>query len=110
MTDRRAALLTAAVLLAAFAVVVAVGAVALGLVAGWVGLLIAFAAVALAFSEGFTGDTTARQLRGDTLALAAGTLWGLTTLVIRGSSLAKASAEKTLFYPVAVTAVVAPAR
>ena len=74
----------------------------------WVGLLIAFTAVAFAFSEGFTGHSTARQLRGDALALAAGTLWGLTTLVIRGSSLATASAEKTLFYQVAVTTVVAP--
>jgi len=74
----------------------------------WVGLLIAFAAVAVAFSEGFGGGSTARQLRGDALALAAGTLWGLTTLVIRASRLATASAEKTLFYQVAVTAAVAP--
>ncbi|MBA2960618.1 MULTISPECIES: DMT family transporter [Ramlibacter] len=74
----------------------------------WAGLAIAFAAVAVAFSEGFAGATTARQLRGDALALAAGTLWGLTTLVIRGSRLATASAEKTLFYQVAVTAAVAP--
>lgn len=74
----------------------------------WVGLGIAFAAVAVAFSEGFTGGTTPRQLRGDALALAAGIFWGLTTLVIRGSALAKASAEKTLFYQVAVTALAAP--
>lgn len=74
----------------------------------WVGLVIAFAAVALAFSEGFMGHSTARQLRGDALALAAGTLWGLTTLVIRSTKMATASAEKTLFYQVAVTAVVAP--
>jgi drug/metabolite transporter (DMT)-like permease len=76
--------------------------------AQWVGLVIAFAAVAVAFSEGFTGHSTARQLRGDALALSAGVLWGLTTLVIRGSRMATASAEKTLFYQVAVTAVVAP--
>jgi drug/metabolite transporter (DMT)-like permease len=76
--------------------------------AQWVGLTIAFAAVALAFSEGFTGHSTARQLRGDALALAAGTLWGLTTLVIRGSKMATASAEKALFYQVAVTAIVTP--
>jgi drug/metabolite transporter (DMT)-like permease len=76
--------------------------------AQWVGLVIAFVAVAVAFSEGFAGGTTARQLRGDALALAAGTLWGLTTLVIRSTRLAQASAEKTLFYQVAVTAVVAP--
>ena len=74
----------------------------------WVGLVIAFAAVALAFSEGFTSGSTARQLRGDALALAAGTLWGLTTLVIRASKLSTASAEKTLFYQVGVTAFVAP--
>jgi drug/metabolite transporter (DMT)-like permease len=74
----------------------------------WVGLVIAFAAVALAFSEGFMGHSTPRQLRGDALGLAAGVLWGLTTLVIRASKLATASAEKTLFYQVAVTAAVAP--
>jgi drug/metabolite transporter (DMT)-like permease len=74
----------------------------------WVGLLVAFAAVAVAFSEGFNGTSTARQLRGDALALAAGVLWGLTTLVIRASAMARASAEKTLFYQVAVTTVAAP--
>jgi drug/metabolite transporter (DMT)-like permease len=74
----------------------------------WIGLTIAFAGVAIAFSEGFTGQSTPRQLRGDALALAGGVLWGLTTLVIRGSKLATASAEKTLFYQVAVTAAVAP--
>jgi drug/metabolite transporter (DMT)-like permease len=74
----------------------------------WLGLLIAFAAVAIAFSEGFGSSTTARQLRGDALALAAGVLWGLTTLVIRASAMATVSAEKTLFYQVGVTAAVAP--
>jgi drug/metabolite transporter (DMT)-like permease len=74
----------------------------------WIGLVIAFAAVALAFSEGFSGETTARQLRGDALALAAGTLWGLTTIVIRATRMSTISAEKTLFYQVAVTTVVAP--
>lgn len=74
----------------------------------WIGLTIAFAAVALAFSEGFTGQSTPRQLRGDALALAAGVLWGLTTLVIRGSKLGGASAEKVLFYQVGVTTLVAP--
>ena len=74
----------------------------------WFGLFIAFAAVAVAFSEGFRGASTARQLRGDALALCAGVLWGLTTLVIRASAMSRVSAEKTLFYQVAVTAVVAP--
>jgi len=74
----------------------------------WAGLVIAFAAVAIAFSEGFSGPGTQHQLRGDALALAAGVLWGLTTLVIRASSMATVSAEKTLFYQVAVTTVAAP--
>lgn len=77
--------------------------------AQWTGLLIAFGGVAVAFAEGFaSGHAGPRQLRGDALALAAGTLWGLTTLVIRASKMATASAEKTLFYQVAVTAIVAP--
>ncbi len=74
----------------------------------WAGLVVAFCAVAVAFAEGFVAAHGPHQLRGDALALAAGTLWGLTTLVIRASRLATASAEKTLFYQVAVTAVVAP--
>ncbi len=74
----------------------------------WLGLFIAFSGVALAFSEGFTAQGTVSHLWGDALALTAGVLWGLTTLVIRGSALATASAEKTLFYQVAVTSVIAP--
>ncbi|MEP6792350.1 MAG: DMT family transporter, partial [Ramlibacter sp.] len=74
----------------------------------WVGLAIAFTSVAVAFSEGFMHGSTPRQLRGDALALAAGTLWGLTTLVIRASTMSRISPEKTLFYQVAVTAAVAP--
>lgn len=74
----------------------------------WFGLLVAFGAVALAFGEGFSSDSTVRQLRGDAFALAAGTLWGLTTLVIRSSALSRVSAEKSLFYQIGVTAAVAP--
>ena len=73
----------------------------------WVGLVIAFAAVAVAFSEGLTSGGRS-QLLGDAMGLAAGLAWGLTTLSIRATALATASAEKTLFYQVAVTAVVAP--
>ena len=77
--------------------------------AQWTGLVIAFGGVAVAFAEGFSsGHAGPHQLRGDALALAAGTLWGLTTLVIRASRMATASAEKTLFYQAAVTAVVVP--
>ena len=75
----------------------------------WVGLVFAFAAVALAFGEGFMqGSPVAGAWLGDAMALAAGVLWGLTTLTIRATKLASASPEKTLFYQVAVTAAVAP--
>jgi drug/metabolite transporter (DMT)-like permease len=73
----------------------------------WVGLVVAFASVALAFAEAFN-HSSRTQLWGDAIALAGGTLWGLTTLGIRTTRLATASPEKTLFYQVAVTALVAP--
>ena len=73
----------------------------------WTGLAIAFAGVVLAFSESF-GHSTSAQLRGDALGLAAGMLWGLTTLVLRTTRLATASPEKTLFYQVGIAAVCCP--
>ncbi|MDH6592186.1 drug/metabolite transporter (DMT)-like permease [Variovorax sp. TBS-050B] len=73
----------------------------------WLGLSIAFAGVVLAFSEGF-GHMSSTQLVGDAMALGAGMLWGLTTITLRTTRLATASAEKTLFYQVAVTAAVCP--
>jgi drug/metabolite transporter (DMT)-like permease len=75
----------------------------------WIGLVIAFAAVAIAFSEGFLHSSpVAGQWRGDAMGLAAGMFWGLTTLTIRSTRLSDASAEKTLFYQVGVTALVMP--
>jgi drug/metabolite transporter (DMT)-like permease len=60
-----------------------------------------------ALREGFTGDQ-ASTAHGDVLALAAGMLWGLTTVVIRATKLASISAEKLLFYQLAVSAAVFP--
>ena len=74
----------------------------------WLGLLGAFVAVAFALREGFAGGA-ASTVRGDVLALAAGMLWGLTTVVIRASSLVRLSAEKLLFYQLAVSALILPA-
>ncbi|WP_291010915.1 DMT family transporter [Hydrogenophaga sp.] len=75
----------------------------------WIGLVIAFCAVAIAFSEGFLHSSpVAGQWRGDAMGLAAGIFWGLTTLTIRSTRLSDASAEKTLFYQVGVTALVMP--
>ncbi|MDI1271208.1 MAG: DMT family transporter [Polaromonas sp.] len=73
----------------------------------WVGLACAFAAVAFALREGFNA-VGAPTWVGDVMALVAGMLWGLTTVVIRASSLARVSAEKLLFYQVAVSTVTLP--
>jgi drug/metabolite transporter (DMT)-like permease len=71
-----------------------------------VGLVVAFAGVAWAFSEGFSQPAAGpRQWLGDALGVLAGVLWGATTLAIRASALGQASAEKTLLYQLAVSAV-----
>jgi len=70
------------------------------------GLVTAFAGVAWAFSEGFSRPAAGpHQWLGDALGVAAGILWGATTLAIRGSRLAAASAEKTLLYQLAISGV-----
>lgn len=70
------------------------------------GLLTAFAGVAWAFSEGFSQPAAGPlQWLGDGLGVAAGILWGATTLAIRGSKLSAASAEKTLLYQLAISGV-----
>jgi drug/metabolite transporter (DMT)-like permease len=68
----------------------------------WLGMVCAFAAVVFALREGFgSGDAT-----GDLMGLAAGALWGLTTVAIRATNLTRISAEKLLFYQLAVSTVV----
>jgi drug/metabolite transporter (DMT)-like permease len=68
------------------------------------GLLTAFAGVAWAFAEGFSRPAAGpQQWLGDALGVAAGVLWGATTLAIRGSRLSAASAEKTLLYQLAIS-------
>ena len=73
----------------------------------WLGLAFAFAAVVFALREGFSTGNTPTWL-GDVLALVAGMFWGLTTVVIRASSLTRVSAEKLLFYQVAVSTLALP--
>jgi drug/metabolite transporter (DMT)-like permease len=70
----------------------------------WLGLLLAFCGVALAMFDGFSSAMPGHWV-GDLLALAAGLGWGLTTVVIRTSVLAKLGAEKLLFYQIAISAV-----
>ena len=71
-----------------------------------VGLVLAFAGVAWAFAEGFSQPAAGpKQWLGDALGVLAGVLWGATTLAIRASALTHATAEKTLLYQLAVSAL-----
>ena len=74
----------------------------------WFGLGLAFVAVGFALRDAWGATSPINQWRGDLLALAAGGLWGLTTIVMRSTSLTRVSAEKLLFYQVGVSAVVLP--
>ncbi len=68
----------------------------------WVGMGCAFAAVVFALREGFGGGGA----MGDLMGLAAGALWGLTTVAIRACNLTRISAEKLLFYQLAISTLV----
>lgn len=68
----------------------------------WAGLLMSFAGVMLAFGVPTPAENP-HQLFGDLLALAAGIAWGLTTLVVKSTSLARAAPEKTLQYQLLVS-------
>jgi len=70
----------------------------------WLGLTCAFVAVVFALREGLGGGNAS----GDLFGLAAGALWGLTTVAIRATGLTRISAEKLLFYQIATTAVCMP--
>ncbi|NIF50535.1 MULTISPECIES: DMT family transporter [Burkholderiaceae] len=77
----------------------------------WLGIIIAFAGMALAFADGFLHTSAAHGstlagAAGDALGVLAGIAWAATTVVVRGSRLAHMSASKTLFYQLAVSAVV----
>lgn len=70
------------------------------------GLVAAFGGVAWAFSEGLQQPSVGKlQWLGDALGVAGAVFWGATTLVIRGTRLSVAAAEKTLLYQLAVSGV-----
>jgi drug/metabolite transporter (DMT)-like permease len=72
----------------------------------WGGVLVAFAGLVLAFSEGFFSGLNTWV--GDLCGLVAAFLWASTTVLIRATRLAQTSATKTLFYQLAVSAAVLP--
>ena len=69
------------------------------------GPALAFGGVVWAYFEGFVRPTAGpQQWLGDALGIAGAVLWGLTTLVLRGSRLSGALPEKALLYQLAVSA------
>jgi len=71
--------------------------------AQWLGVLVAFGGVVLAFFN--SGKST---LVGDLCGVAAAFFWSATTVLIRATRLAQASATKTLFYQLGVSAALLP--
>lgn len=74
----------------------------------WLGLLLAFTAVAMALQFRHPDATTTQHWLGDFLGLAAGLGWGLTTVTIRSSKLTQVSAEKLLLYQIGIAALCLP--
>lgn len=70
----------------------------------WIGLTLSFLGVALALGA-FSGGSQG-AFGGDLLALAAGALWGATTLVVKTSALRTAPPIKTLLYQLGMSAPV----
>jgi drug/metabolite transporter (DMT)-like permease len=74
--------------------------------AQWLGVAVAFGGLFVAFAEGFLSGR--RTWVGDLCGLVAAVLWASTTVLIRATRLGQASAEKTLFYQLAVSAALLP--
>lgn len=74
------------------------------------GIALAFAGIVAAFSESFWRAATAEfpdMWIGDALGVLGAILWAATTVVIRGSSLARVAAARVLLYQLAVSAAIA---
>ena len=68
----------------------------------WLGMLCSFAGLVVAFGLP-DASRDGRQLLGDIMMVGAGAAWGATTLVIKGTTLRTAPAEKVLVYQLAVS-------
>ena len=73
----------------------------------WTGVVLAFLGVALAFADGFS-TAQGSTLIGDVFGVMAAVLWAATTVLIRATRLSSASATKTLFYQLGISALVLP--
>jgi drug/metabolite transporter (DMT)-like permease len=70
----------------------------------WAGIGLAFAGIVVAFL-GQPGGAASGFLGGDLLALMAGACWGLTNVVLRRGRIGHSTTQKTIFYQVAIAAV-----
>jgi len=75
--------------------------------AQWAGMALAFAGVLILFGEGLFSVADGAWI-GDLLILLGGVFWAATTLTVKATPLARASAEKTLLYQLGVSAVTLP--
>jgi len=73
----------------------------------WTGTLVAFGGIVVAFADGLLGGGTGTVL-GDLCGIAAAVFWASTTVVIRATRLAQASATKTLGYQLGLSALLLP--
>jgi len=73
----------------------------------WAGVLVAFCGLLLAFADGFFSAQGSTWV-GDLCGVIAAFLWAATTVLIRSTSLSKSTATKTLFYQLAVSAMLLP--
>jgi drug/metabolite transporter (DMT)-like permease len=74
----------------------------------WAGVLLAFIGLAAAFADGFFASTANPTWLGDLCGVIAAALWAATTVLIRRTTLTRAPATKTLWYQLAVSAVLLP--
>lgn len=72
--------------------------------AKWLGLILAFSAVALVFSSGLSMPKP-EQIIGDLLCLGMGITWGIENVIIKVSRLSRIEPERILFYDLSVSAV-----
>jgi drug/metabolite transporter (DMT)-like permease len=70
----------------------------------WFGVFVSFSGIVLAFSEGFFVPRESTWL-GDLFGVLAALCWAATTVVVRSTALARATATKTLLYQLAAASV-----
>ncbi|THF61997.1 DMT family transporter [Pseudothauera rhizosphaerae] len=75
--------------------------------AQWAGMALAFGGVLVLFGENLIGPA-GEAWKGDLLIFIAAIFWAATTLTVKATALVRVSAEKTLLYQLAVSAVVLP--